>query len=531
MPFRGRHRVILLFWPWSGEPFATTVDIAQCSVTKGETTGGSARFSLFPRNIPRGNGRDPNQGYKDVLAPDDWVFAYVDPADGDVPDPLFLGFIDRCAKNMSTDTKGRRSYSIEVSCDGWDKALKNTGAIANAWISEHIGMPGLIALSPAGANRGPRSRGASQRTPGVGLYQDTLPYVIEWLLSIFLIAEDRVAPVADEVEASIDSEIEDVSGTSDDGEEEEEGPARARPIMGQFELPGVGAPLWNFITLFFEDLSQRAYIDPSMFATQSVTSLAGLIDAFANTLINALIYDTRRLSDNGLGDLGGRLDRQVEGGYNQDDVERFINAARGVGESALGLVEDVSPIIIFRKRPLFVDELLETEGPTLDEKDFTHLDVGSSDTDLHNLTIISTPNLTGPNIARLSSDFAGFTEYRERTFESIRRHGLRLYEDRTMAWPGDTTAAHQSAELAREWETRLHLAGLDNVENWSGQVVIPKYVRGLFLGGSLTILHRNEQTQEREPARIYYVDSLDYTYNALGAFATKVKLTRGQVVE
>lgn len=538
MPFRGRHRVIVIFWPWDHPPFATTTDIVQCTVSKSCGSGSKARLTLFPRRVPIDvdfegrEERDNNRSYMDVLKPNDWVFMYVDPGDGDTPEPLFLGMIDRVSRDRSLDKQGRVRYAIDVAASGWEKSLKNSMVVSNPWISHEIGIPTLIELGPAGSASGVRSRDASEPIPGVQLWQDLVENIIEWLVGLFLRSDGSPGVDADrargEVEGAIDASL---RTDEDDGESSREETRIISPILGQYELPGSGYPLWYFLTLRFQELGQRSIVNPMMFMNQKSVTLANLIDMFSNPLLNMVLYDVRRVEQDGLSDLQNRLDSSATGGYSASAIADFIDAARDVNVSVGDMVADISPMMILRERPLFVDELLELDGPELHERDFVNMNLGMSDTDYHNLVIVDTQELAQNQQVRVNSGFAGFRENRQETLDHIRRHGLRLYQDQVSAWPERFSASYANPEVVRDWEIRIHRAGMEDIENWTGQAVVPKYVRGSYLGGKLLIHHLDEVDKSGDGTRVYFVDGLDFSYVNPGGFSTSFALTRGRLTE
>lgn len=494
-------------------------------VSKTVGTGSVARMSLFPRNVPTSATRetrlerDPWKGYRDALHPDDWVFIFVDPQDGGSPEPLFLGFLDRVSGSKTIDAAGQITRTVEVSATGWEKALHCTQAIASPYISREINLATLIALGPSGGNP-PESDEDDPEAVGTSLFSPLVHRLIEWLLQTFLTAgrDQTESDIAERISA----EVSHAGETYADGRD-------VRPILGQFELPGLNIPLWDFIKLKFEDVQQRCILNPSMFLDQLTMSLSQLIDAFSNQVMNEIFYDVRRISEDGLRDIRENLDRNTTGGYDYNSVTRFVEAASGVNPRYGSLVADVAPYMVFRKRPLFKQELLDLEGPIVSEADLVSLDLGASDVDLHNLTILNSPSLTANSPARINSGFPGLERYRAETLRSIRRHGLRLYNDTVIAWPAQFSAPHPVPELVSEYDLRLHRAGLDNVDNWSGSAVLPRYMRGLHLAGRFGIVPHRPAGTEDDSARVYQVDSIDYDYKAgNGAFTTSVGLVRGQ---
>ena len=528
MAFYGRHKVHVLFWPWGYNQFTTTTDIITCSITKSASSGQTARLSLFPRPVPyreRSDGtiqRDYNAGYMDALGPNDWVFIWVDPGDSDVPEPLFLGFIDRVAYSKETSDAGTE-YAIDVSCTGFEKVFNNTLAITNPWLSENINMANLIALGPAGQSIDAEGL---EGAPGVDLFTGLTPNVMGWLMRTFLnVQETPLAEDYNKQAEDLDALVR--SLTSGDSSR-----SQLQTILGQFVLPRIGTPIWSFLKLRFQNVQERAYLDTEMFLSQTSIPLSRMIDNFSNQLLNELIYDVRRLSNPGTSDIDNDLVQEVTGGYSISAMNEFVNQAGSTNVALAGLVDDIAPHVIFRRRPLFTDELRNLDGPTLSEEDFASLDVGPSDADVRNLTLIDTPSLNANSPARINSGFAGFDQYSAECLYSIARHGVRMYQDTVMSWPAQYEAPHPSPDLVREWDLRLTRAGLDDAVNWNGHAELPRYVRGLFLGGKLEIQHRpHPGVTVNARRRVYYVDSLDYTYSAMGRFTTALGITRGQVSE
>lgn len=520
MAFRGRHRVYALFWPWGYDPFIASSDVSRVQVSKNVGSGQTARLNLFPCRVPTSSGgRDPSRGYRDILHPNDWLFLFTDPNDGGDPEPLFLGFIDRVTGTKSVDQAGMISRSVEVSATGWEKAVLHTQALASPYIASEINLATLVALGPAGQVPNTETLPGESPTSGVSQFQDHVHNVISWLVETFLSAGQNTDSTS-----GIRSELAQLEGTENTEQDQ------ARPLMGQFEIPGTNTPLWNFLRMRFQNVQQRTFVSSTMFLRQVNTTLAQMIDAISNQPINEIIYDVRRVSRDGLSDIRNELVPNITGGYSRDSVQRFIDAASRADTTIERLVNDIAPFMIFRERPLFASEIEALDGPVLNESEFTGIDLGASDVDLHNLTILETPGVSANSPARISSGFPGLERYRAETLESIRRHGLRFYQDNVAAWPAQYTAPHPTPELVRDWDIRLHRAGLDNVSNWSGSAVLPKFVRDLYLGGKLGIVPFRPTGTGSDDARVYQVDSIDYSYEAsTGAFTTSIGLVRGQI--
>jgi len=532
MGFYGRHQTHILFWPWSTAPFMVTTDLINGTVSKSVENGSQFSASLYPRRIPQTlyDGRvvrHQNAGYMDVLAPNDWVFVFVDPQDGDKPEPLFMGLLDRISNKRSISGDGMVQETVDITASGWEKVCKQTQAISSPYLSEQINFVNLYALGSAGQQPelSDDSDLAPSRAPGIGLFNDRLGRMIAFLMRLFL--RTNTQPLFDNVVDDINRLLDDAGIVKDDEETE---PAGNPALFGQFELPQVGIPLWYFVKLKFEELHQQVYVDPGMFLNQVNQSLAQFIDSFRNPLINELIYDVRRTSDDGLQNLETRLERGITGGYDSRAIETFVTAASSVNDVFGALVEDIAPYMILRKRPLFTDELLDLEGPTIEEDELIQKDVGLSDGDLHNLTMIETPGTRGNQMVRVVSGFPGLEVYKGETLEAIRRHGLRIYNDTAMAWPGDDPVPLPDPALTRDWDLRLHKAGLDNVKNYSGSLAVAKYYRQLFLGGKVvTLPNKRSPAHYDDKPRVYYVDALDYSFNNQnGSFSTKISVTRGQ---
>lgn len=538
-----RHRVYVMFWPWDWEPFVCEADIAQVGVSKSVAQGQTMNITLYPRTIRahqrihtgttiRGEMR--TQSYIDVLKPNDWIFIFVDPQDGNDPDPLALGFIDSVFANMSVDQQGMIRRSVNAVCTGWEKAIRNASAITSPFVHNNINVTTLLALGPLGwqgSDEMMRKRTEAQASR-LGVYAMNLPELIETLVALFLrnSSSTGLSPsmIGDAVEraSEVNNSPRRRRSPSDKG--------AVNPLFnGQFLLPGTFQPLWDYILMRFQDIQQRTYVDPRMFLSGTTKSLANLIDQMSNPLINEVWYDVRKVGDDGLDQMASTLDRAITGGYTSENMREFVSAAREANEEYGNMIERTAPYMVFRQRPLTAEEINALEGPTIDERMLVDMKLGKSDTDLHNLVSLEVPGVQ-MQLIRAQTGFTGFEGNRERSMESIRRNGLRFYQDQASAWPimVDDVAIEAplpSPTLLREWENRITIAGLDNPTVWTGSIMIPEYVRNLRIGGKLRIIHHNPPGVDPETnERVYYVDALDYSYDAaIGQFATRVALSRG----
>lgn len=549
MIIQGRHRVYALIWPWEFEPFFCEADIAGMSMSKSVSQGQSLRLSLYPRAISaraRGSLSVGQYRYMDILNPNDWVFLFVDPGDGDNPAPLFLGFIDTVMRKKAIGQDGMITRAVEVSCSGWEKAIRQVTAITSPFVALSINGPTLRALGPMGWRGNSRTMTDWHNEPNkqdtrVGPIINTLPALVELLVAIYLRSDDSQGLELSDPTVDINR----ASRTEDDADMEEHDwygghrdTGQANPIFsGQFTLPGIDRPLWDFIRMRFEDLQQRVYVSSEMFLNGITKSLASLIDEVSNPVMNEIFYDVRDTLNDGLASMEHSLHRRITGGYSQDAINEFVSIAGSTNEDFQDLVEHIAPYMVLRLRPLFPSEINDLSGPTMNEYEAIDISVGKSDSDLHNMTTLDFPNVN-MQLIRSQSGFQGFQRYRERSLESIRRHGLRFYQESCGSWPmqtsrGEITAPLPSAELGREWEIRLSAAGLDNIAIYSGTVIFPRYIRDLNIGGKLRIVPSAIETQfESDPVeRIYYVDSLDYNYDPIsGKFITNVSVSRGYPV-
>jgi len=480
--------------------------------------------------------------YKNILNPNDWVFLFVDPLDGERSIPLFLGFIDSIfpAKKISPD--GTISQRVQITCSGWEKAIQNVSAITSPFVHGNINVASLLALGPFGwMNEGRTTRRTAYALPGVGagvgadisigsgnvgLYTMELPYLIETLVALFLRNDSSEGLDPSQFSDSIRR------AASVDNDED------ITPLFnGQFELPGTNKPLWDFIRMRFQNIQQRTYVDPRMFLNGTTRSLASLIDSLSNPLLNEIFYDVRRTDEDGLSSMDNQLVGEVTGGYSSENMRNFISFAREANEQFGEIVENVAPYMVFRERPLASHEIIALDGPTMDEREFISIDLGKSDSDLHNLVSLEIPGIQ-MQLIRAQTGFMGFTDDRTRSLESIRRHGLRFYSDQASAWPMTVRGVNieapiPSPELLEVWERRMTQAGLDNPYIYSGSVVIPKYIRGLNIGSKLIIQHQTDVGVEVEEGdRVYYVDGYDWNFTgANGSFVKSIHLSRGYPTE
>ena len=522
MPFQGRHRTYAIFWPWDAEPFVCTSDISQMAVSKAVAQGQTAKLSLFPRKVNTSRleigGRNNDLGYLDVLDPGDWLFVFVDPNDGGTPEPLFLGMLDSVFSQRSVSSVGMRSQSVEVSATGWEKAIQGTNAITSPHVSSSINTATLLNLGPFGWITQTREGDTAANARGDTNYTLELPQLIETLVALFL-RTDRSRGL----DPSVDIQLNRARETNDTMSR------GVSPLFGgQFELPGTGIPLWDFIKMKFEDLHQRTYIDPRMFLNGVTRSLSQLIDQMSNPLINEIFYDVRRVNNDHLSHMDNRLIRGITGGYTEDAVREFVRVARDTDNDLATLIEDVAPYMVFRRRPLSPQEIQELDGPTIDELEFVDLQLGKSDSDLNNMVALEFPQVSS-QLMRVQSGFPGFTQYEAGCMESIRRHGVRFYQDQAGAWDSRFSAPQPDLAIGRDWEIRLTASGLDNVALYTGSGTLPYFRRDVFLGGKVKIMHHTSEGISHNPVdRVYYVDSLDYqTDPSTGQFTTKIALSRG----
>jgi hypothetical protein len=472
----------------------------------------------------------------DVLRPNDWVLVFVDPFDGDEPEPLFFGFIDDARLIQQVNANGVRQSVVTVSCSGWEKAIQVTSCISDPWVSGEINIATLWDIAI--------------RTTKGGEFVPKTSEIISAVVQTFLEAEATEAFLqrqSDEfrtreileqehIRRSI-STIEDIESDAPTSPAATTGQSPIRALMGQFELPQSRTPLWRLVKMKFEDLKERTFSIPDTIVNMLGMPLSRFIDEWSNSLMNELFYDVRRISADGLAHLeaGQRsLATDTVGGYTQFAIREVIESAEQVSDSIGNLFRDVAPHMVLMRRPLFVNELRELEGPTMQADDFTKLEVGFSDTDHYNMSWIE-PKVLEIAQYRASSGLSGFDIDRERAVEMIRRHGLRIYNDQTNSWPDNTVdGAHPTVPtndpgMFREWNERIQRAGLDQVELLTGSASIPKFVRGLYLGGKIEInIPPSPQTFQFGTERVFYVDGLDWSYDAASAtFTTDIALSRG----
>jgi len=528
-----RHRVYAMFWTWDYDPFICEVDMESCNGSKNVAQGQHIQLSLYPRSVSvTKQSTNVKVSYKDALNPNDHVFVFVDPLDGARPEPLFYGLIDSVFAPKSVGPDGLKTYRVYVTCTGWEKAVDVASAITSPFVHGNINDTTLRALGPYGwIGRTGRSRyvitgegvGADIAPSSEGPYTMPLPELIEILVALFLRTSDS--------EGLQPSQFSDTINRARETEESDLDPM----FNGQFELPGTNKPLWDFIRMRFQDIQQRAYTDPRMFLNGATKSLSSMIDSLSNPLINEIFYDVRRTDDDGLSSMDTNLVSEITGGYSAETMRNFVSYARSVNESFGDLVENVAPYMVFRERPLTMDEIMNLDGPEIDERECINMDLGKSDSDLYNLVSLELPSVQ-MQLIRAQTGFMGFTNYRSRSLESIRKHGLRFYQDNATAWPmfargNEVTAPGPNPVLLEEWENRMTRAGLDNVSVYSGSVTIPKFIRGLHIGGKLLIRHQTDiDVDTEEYDRVYYVDGYDFKFDASnGSFITSISLSRGYV--
>jgi len=564
MAYYGRHRVHVMFWTWAAGPFFCTSDIIQIRGSNSTQGNASCSFGLHPRPIAlpdqQGRIRRIGRGYLDVLRPNDWVFVIVDPGDGQQPEALFSGFIDQIDSGETQTPAGGYMPSINVRCSGWEKAFRICSAISDPWVSRFINIATMFRLALRGTNAEAATEGSTSTDAERDTFSPRIGRAIANIIEVFLRADDsdahREATASLRGDSRADLErarMERLMGLAAGSLEElapddpfyVPDPAADSPVqalLGQFELPRTNIPLWQLIRMRFELLDEYILATPDQMVQQFSQPLVSFIDQWSNPLFNCVIYDTRRVSADGLGHLAwaGRFDNVVTGGYAQEAMSGLIEAA-GVANPEYGQIfEDLAPTMIFMRRPLFAEELLNLEGPVMSSEDFTSLQVGYSDADLYNMAYIEIATLAGPAF-RMSTGLTGFDANRTAAMESVRRHGLRINNDRTNAWPdprppeertGGPVVASYSREAAREWNERLQQAGLDATEILSGSGRIKKYIRGLYLGGKIVIAHRSHPgTFADGTNRVYYVDSYGWQYESeRGTFQTEIALTRGYEV-
>ena len=538
MSSRGRHKVFAIFWTWSIGPFAVITDIISASGGKSLSALQKCKLSLFPRHVPSvtgGQERRSEQSYMDVLRPNDWVLVFVDPLDGGEPEPLFFGFIDDVRLVQKIDRAGVRQAAITVSCSGWEKAINTVSCISNAWVSTQINIATLHDIV--------------QRTTE-GRYVPKTAQIISAIVQTFLEAETTEAFLQRQADdnrsreqleqEAVDRDVAtagDVEGDAPTSPSATTGQPPIRALMGQFELPRSRTPLWRLIKMKFEDLKERTFTIPETMVNMLGMPLSRFVDEWSNPLINELFYDVRRTSADGLGHLekGLReLSSDAVGGYTRDSINDVIEAANRVSGSIGSLFEDIAPCMILMRRPLFVNELKDLEGPTIEASDLTNLELGFSDSDHYNMSWIEPKSLDVSHY-RAASGLSGFDYARERSIEMVRRHGLRIYQDQTNSWPDNTvegevpTIPNHNPAMFREWNERIQRAGLDQIELLTGSASMPKFVRGLYIGGKIIInVPPSPQTFQFGTERVFYVDGLDWSYDAQSAsFSTDISLSRG----
>lgn len=555
MGFSGRHRVYAVFWTWSVGPFLCTTDIMQASGSKSVGSTGRSKLVLYPRPVPmvvrqqgrrRGRLIRSDQGYMDVLRPNDWVFLWVDPFDGEQAEPLFMGFIDDVRFAWALDPTGARQLGIHISCSSWEKAIETTSCISNLWVSQYINIANMYDLALRISD--------NQYTP-------TVPGAIASIMEAFLDAESREEFQQRQQsefrsrermsQEEIDRLVAELTGVEEDSPRGDPNSINDNPamqgeedsvtaIMGQFELPGTRVPLWRLIRLRFEDLRQRGFAIPQNMTNSLGSPLSRFVDEWSNNAINELIYDVRRISADGTSHLergGRRLAQEAvqNEGWVKSAIADVSSAASEVSDSVGLLFNDIAPYVILMKRPLLPDELEELEGPTLDASELTNMGLGFSDSDHYNMSWLEAPQIDA-NQQMAASGLTGFDFERSRAIEMVRRHGLRIYTDQVQAWPDMSEEGQpvnvpnpDTRELLRDWNQRIQIAGLDQIELLTGDISIPKFVRGAYIGGKLRLSIPPEPGLFADGTiRIFYLEGLDWSYQAQnGHFETTMALTRG----
>jgi len=546
MGFYGRHRAYAIFWTWAMGPIVVNQDISQLSGSK--STGGTQRCSIgiHPRGLAREIGQrliGRERGYMDVLRSNDWVFVFCDPFDGQPPEPLFMGFIDDVRMAITLDQSGARTSIVQVSCSGWEKAFDTISCISDAWVSRYVNIATLYDIAMR----------------GVGEDNEFVPSTTNAIVNIirvFLMADGTERAAAERAQTdgilqselvreeyqylSRQAELQDLVGSS------EPVPigSSISAIMAQYQLPRTNRSLWDLLKLRFEDLREYTFNTPQGMVNMLGQPLSKFISEWSNPMMNQIIYDVRRFTADGLGhlrDSGQRsLDEDAIGGYTSDAFAEVISAAGEVSSSVGALFNDIAPHMILMKRPLFPFELMELDGPTIDSDECTDIQLGFSDSDHYNVAWFECASLSSQQL-RLSSGVSGFDYNSEQAIEMIRRHGLRIYQETTNSWP-DTRSADDggpppfpvySEEFHRPWSVRLQRAGLDQIELLTGNLTLPKFVRGLFLGGKVVLnLKAHPGLFARGTQRVFFVDSYDFQYSPdTGMFVTDIGVTRGYPVE
>ena len=537
MAFYGRHRIYAIFWTWSIGPFVCMADLKQISGSKSLGSVQRCRIELFPRPVPlvvNGAVQRTNRGYLDVLRPNDWVFLFIDPFDGEAPDPLFMGFIDDVRPQKSTSQNGAKVWTITVACSGWEKAIHTTSCIHDAWVSDSITIANFydIASRMSEDQYIPLVPGAVAGAVRTFLEAETREEFLQRQANNYLTREEIGRRDLDNILAQMIAAEEDTVVTP----AEEHGETPLTAIMGQFELPQTRIPLWRLIKMKFENLRQRTLTTPQGMTNLLGSPLVRFVDEWSNPAINVIIYDVRRISRDGLAHLdssASRLANRIVGGYEREAFQAVIDAANAVSTATGQLFEDTAPYMILMKRPLFADELLELEGPTLRSQDLEEFDVGFSDSDHYNMSYLEP--MLDPSSYRAASGITGFDSNRARAIDMIRRHGLRIYTDQIHSWPDDRAEGdvprvpEYSEAMFREWNERVQRAGLDQVELLTGSLSIRKYLRDVYLGGRLILdIEPHQGVFASGTRRVFYVEGIDYRYRAEnGDFSYSFSVTRG----
>lgn len=559
----GRARVHVMFWTWYVGPFFCTSDLASFSGGKSVSSVGSCSFSLYPRKVPLpgrgGRVQRSNYSYLDVLAPNDWVIIIIEPRDGGNPEPLFQGFIDLVSTSMRRTQTGMAVDRIEIKASSWEKAFRTISAVSDPWISRYINIANMYNIALRGTNAVQDDPSGLQTTRDA--WAPLTTRAIANIVEVFLradqsdtarenMAADRgrtredaeswsmAALIGEAVDAS---EYPETLSDTEDNRVAPEGAEEAgiATLMGQFELPNRGGarrPFWDFLRLRFEAVDESVNANPQQLVNMLSRPLIAFIDEWSNPMMNAVIYDVRNVERDGLSHLreGHNLETEIAGGYAQDAVQSVVDAAWGVSADYGRVFQEIAPHMILMKRPLFADELMAMDGPFVSATQFHSINLGRSDQDLYNLTMIEIASLSGPQM-RMVAGLTGFDADRRRAVESIRRHGLRLLNDQTNSWPNRNaredapTVANYDMETVRPWNERLQRAGLDAPDLYSGSARIKDYLPEGYLGGKMVISFPEHPGLFAEgKTLVFYVDGIGFSYDgATGVFEEEFTLVRG----
>lgn len=118
-----------------------STDVTQCETSKSVKGGGTAVFTLVPR-----------QNYLNFIFPDDWVLIWFDPGDGRGPIKTFFGFVDRISRNTTVDANSGATRTIfTVNCSDMTKAfdkimimfLPNLTQEKEQWLHQFAGVKNI----------------------------------------------------------------------------------------------------------------------------------------------------------------------------------------------------------------------------------------------------------------------------------------------------------------------------------------------------------------------------------------------------